>query len=126
MARFAAIGLDHRHIYDLTEGLLAAGQTCVGYDPETTDPRVLAGFQKRFPQVPAIARERLLDDPSIDFIVLSAVPRDRANVAIAAMQRGKDVLCDKPGVTTLEQLAAVQRVVQETGRIWTVWCAPAR
>lgn len=25
MARFAAIGLDHRHIYDLTEGLLAAG-----------------------------------------------------------------------------------------------------
>jgi predicted dehydrogenase len=120
MARFAAIGLDHRHIYDLTEGLLAAGQTCVGYDPETTDPRVLAGFQKRFPQVPAIARERLLDDPSIDFIVLSAVPRDRANVAIAAMQRGKDVLCDKPGVTTLEQLAAVQRVVQETGRIWTV------
>ena len=120
MARFAAIGLDHRHIYDLTEGLLAAGQTCVGYDPDTTDPRVLAGFQKRFPQVPAIARERLLDDPSIDFIVLSAVPRDRANVAIAAMQRGKDVLCDKPGITTPEQLAAVQRAVKETGRIWTV------
>jgi predicted dehydrogenase len=48
------------------------------------------------------------------------VPRDRADLAIAAMRRGKDVLCDKPGVTTLEQLADVQRVVQETGRIWTV------
>ena len=25
MARFAAIGLDHRHVYDMTEGLLEAG-----------------------------------------------------------------------------------------------------
>jgi predicted dehydrogenase len=120
MARFAAIGLDHRHIYDLTEGLLAAGQICVGHDPDTTDPRVLAGFRKRFPHVPAMERARLLDDPSIDFIVLSAVPRDRADIAIEAMRRGKDVLCDKPGVTTPDQLAAVQRVVKETGRIWTV------
>jgi predicted dehydrogenase len=120
MARFAAIGLDHRHIYDLTEGLLAAGQECVGYTPDTTDPRVLAGFQKRFPQVPPVALERLLDDPSIDFVVISAVPRDRAELSIAAMRRGKDVLCDKPGVTTAEQLAAVQRTVAETGRIWSV------
>jgi predicted dehydrogenase len=120
MARFAAIGLDHRHIYDLTEGLLEAGQHCVGYDPVSTDPRVLAGFQKRFPQVPAVARDRLLDDPTVDFIVLSAVPCDRAELAIAAMRRGKDVLCDKPGVTTPDQLAAVQAAVKETGRIWSV------
>ena len=53
MARFAAIGLDHRHIYDLTQGLLDAGAECVGYNPDTTDPRVLAGFRKRFPHVPA-------------------------------------------------------------------------
>ena len=51
--RFAAIGLDHRHIYDLTEGLLDAGATCAGYWPQTTDPRVLEGFRKRFPDVPA-------------------------------------------------------------------------
>jgi hypothetical protein len=38
--RFAAIGLDHRHIYDLTEGLLDAGATCAGYWPQTNDPRV--------------------------------------------------------------------------------------
>jgi predicted dehydrogenase len=120
MARFAAIGLDHRHIYDLTEGLLEAGQACVGYNPDTTDPRVLTGFQKRFPHVPAVDRDKLLDDPSIDFIVLSAVPRDRADIAIAAMRRGKDVLCDKPGVTTFEQLAAVEASVRETGRIWSV------
>src|ERR1700716_3878510 len=120
MHRFAAIGVDHRHVYDLTAGLLAAGATCVGHDPETSDPRVLAGFRKRFPDVPAVARERLLDDPSIDFIVLSAVPRDRAGIAIDAMRRGKDVMVDKPGVTTLDQLAAVEVAVRATGRIWSV------
>ncbi len=120
MARFAAIGLDHRHIYDLTEGLLAAGAACVGYNPDTTDPRVLAGFQKRFPHVPAVERDRLLDDPSIDFVVISARPSDRAALAVAAMRRGKDVMADKPGVTTAEQLAEVQAAVAETGRIWSV------
>jgi predicted dehydrogenase len=120
MARFAAIGLDHRHVYDMTEGLLAAGAECVGYNPDTTDARVLAGFRKRFPHVPEASRERLLDDPAIDFIVLSAVPCDRAGLAIAAMQRGKDVVSDKPGVTTVEQLDAVRQTVHDTGRLWSV------
>ncbi len=120
MTRFAAIGLDHRHVYDLTAGLLAAGAVCAGHDPETTDPRVLAGFRKRFPDVPAVARERLLDDPEIGFIVLCAVPRDRARLAIEAMRRGKDVMVDKPGITTPEQLAAVEQAVRETRRIWSV------
>jgi len=120
MPRFAAIGLDHRHVYDLTAGLLAAGATCVGYDPQTTDPRVLTGFHKRFPDVPAMARERLLDDPAIDFIVLCAVPKDRADLAIEAMRRGKDVMVDKPGVTTPAQLAAVEAAVRETNRIWSI------
>jgi predicted dehydrogenase len=120
MLRFAAIGLDHRHIYDLTAGLLAAGAVCVGHDPLTTDPRVLAGFRKRFPDVPAAERDRLLDDPSVNFIVLAAVPRDRARIAAEAMRRGKDVMVDKPGATTTDQLAAMEATVRETGRIWSV------
>lgn len=120
MPRFAVIGLDHRHVYDLTAGVITAGATCVGHDPDTTDQRVLAGFRKRFPDVPAVERERLLDDPAIDFIVLGAVPRDRAELAIQAMQRGKDVMVDKPGVTTLDQLAAIETTVRGTGRIWSI------
>lgn len=120
MPRFAAIGLDHRHVYDLTAGLIDAGAICAGHDPETSDPRVLAGFRKRFPDVPAINRERLLDDPSIDFILLAAIPSDRAALAIEAMRRGKDVMVDKPGVTTADQLVAVEATVRETGRIWSV------
>ena len=120
MPRFAAIGLDHRHVYDMTEGLLAAGATCAGYNPDTSDPRVLAGFRKRFPHVPEAPTEALLDDRSIDFIVLSAVPRDRADLAIAAMHRGKDVMSDKPGVVALAQLDAVRAATEATGRLWSV------
>lgn len=120
MSRFAAIGLDHRHIYDLTQDLLDAGAECVGYNPDTTDPRVLAGFRKRFPHVPQSETPRLLDDPSIDFVVIAARPCDRAELAIAAMRRGKDVMVDKPGITTFQQLAAIEQVVGETGRIWSI------
>jgi predicted dehydrogenase len=121
MTRFAAIGLDHRHIYDLTLELLAAGATCTGYWPQTTDPRVLAGFRERFPEVPEVPdRDRLLDDASIDVVVSAAVPKDRAPLAVEAMRRGKDVLVDKPGIVTLEQLDAVHRTVKETGRIFSI------
>jgi predicted dehydrogenase len=119
--RFACIGLDHRHIFDLTGELIAAGAECAGYCPTTTDQGVLEGYRKRFPDLPAIARDRLLDDRSIDVIVTAAMPRDRAGIAIEAMRRGKDVLSDKPGVISAEQAlrlvraGAIGRVIQTVG-----------
>ena len=65
--RFAVIGLDHRHIYHMVEGLLSAGASCAGYDPATSDPRVLAGFEERFPNFAKVTdRKRLLEDASVD------------------------------------------------------------
>jgi predicted dehydrogenase len=121
MTRFAVVGLDHRHVYEMTEELIAAGMTCAGYWPETSDPRVLQGFRKRFPDLPAVAdRDALLEDPSIDLIVIGAIPRDRAALAMTAMRNGKDVMSDKPGVTTLAHLAELEQVVAATGRIFSI------
>ena len=120
MLRFAAIGLDHRHIYDQVEQLQREGAVCVGHCPRTSDPRVLDGFRERFPNVPAVERRRLLEEPSIDFVCIAAVPGDRAALAIDAMRLGKDVMVDKPGVTTLEDLAALQACVADTGRIFSI------
>ena len=36
------------------------------------------------------------------------------------MQHGKDYMADKPGMTTLEQLAEVRRVQAETKRIYSI------
>jgi len=36
------------------------------------------------------------------------------------MKAGKDVMVDKPGCTTLQQLSDIRKVQAETGRIWSV------
>jgi len=118
--RFAAVGLDHRHVYDQVQSLLDVGGTCVGYWTEG-DPKPLEGFVKRFPHIPRVAdRRAFLDDPSIKLFTCAAVFDQRADLAIEAMDAGKDFMADKPGVTTFDQLERVRRAQRETGRIWTV------
>ncbi len=118
--RFAAIGLDHRHIYDQVAGLLAIGAECVGYWTREDVPPV-AGFIKRFPQIPRVTdRSQLLNDPSIHLIVSAGIPSERADIAIEAMRHGKDVMVDKPGVVTDAQLRAVRAAQEETGRIYSI------
>jgi predicted dehydrogenase len=119
--RFAVIGLDHRHIYHLIEGLLEAGVSCAGYWPQTSDPRVLAGVRERFPDLAAVEdRDALMRDPSVDIICCAAIPRDRAEIAVEAMRNGKDVMVDKPGVITADALERVRQAVKETGRIFSI------
>lgn len=119
--RFIVIGLDHRHIWDLVEGLLATGADCAGWWPESSDMRVVEGFRKRFPSLLEVGdKAALLTDPTADFMVCAAVPCDRAGLAIEAMQHGKDVLMDKPGVTTQADLTLLQQTVAQTGRIFSI------
>ena len=118
--RFAAIGLDHRHIYHLVGEMIAAGAECAGYCPLTSDPRVLDGFRERFPTLESRDRDRLMDDPSIDFVVCASIPRDRPGIAIRAMQSGKDVVVDKPGATRLDQVRQIEAAANATGRIFSI------
>ena len=118
--RFAAIGLDHRHIYEMTARLLDQGCECAGYWT-VGEPQPLEGFVKRYPHIPRVTdQRRLLEDPSVKLVLTAAINCDRAAIAIEAMRHGKDVMSDKPGCTTAEQLADLRRTVAETGRIWSV------
>jgi predicted dehydrogenase len=119
--RFIVIGLDHRHVWDLVKGMLEAGAECAGWWPETSDPRVVEGFRSRFPHLPEVAEKAaLLEDASASVMVCAAVPADRAGLAVEAMRHGKDVLMDKPGVTTAADLALLERTVADTGRIFSI------
>jgi predicted dehydrogenase len=118
--KFAVIGLDHRHMYEMAGRLLEHGCECVGYWTDG-EPQPLAGFIERYPDIPRVTdKRRLLDSPEVKLILTAAINSDRAAIAIQAMQQGKDVMSDKPGCTTMEQLAALRRTVAETGRIWSV------
>ena len=48
------------------------------------------------------------------------MPCDRAPLGIEAMRHGKDFMTDKPGFTTLAQLAEARRVQAETKRIYSI------
>jgi predicted dehydrogenase len=117
--RIAAIGITHSHIYGQVDCLLREGATLVGFWSDEED--VAVPFGQKYPQAKrATDRRALLDDPSIQLILTSAIPAKRAEIAVAAMRAGKDVMSDKPGMTSLEQLAEIRRVQQETKRIFSV------
>ena len=117
--RIAAIGLTHSHIYGQVDCLVREGATFVGFWSDEED--VAVPFAEKYPQAKRVAdRRELLDDKSIHMILTSAIPAKRAEIALAAMRAGKDVMSDKPGMTSLEQLGEIKRVQQETGRIFSV------
>ena len=118
--KFAAIGLDHRHIYDQVGSLLAIGAKCVGYWTRD-DAKPLDGFIKRFPDIPRVTEQaRLLEDPDVHLIISAGIPSERVDIAIDAMRHGKDVMVDKPGMVTEQQLDAVRNAQSATGRIYSV------
>lgn len=117
--RFAAVGLNHGHIYGQVSTLVGAGAEFVSFYAEEDD--LSAKFSERFPDAKrARSYEEILEDDSIHVITTAAIPSERAAISIAAMKHGKDVLSDKPGCTTLEQLKDIQRIQKETGRIYSI------
>ncbi len=118
--KLGVIGIDHRHIFGQLQKMQALGCTCKGWWTEGS-PEPLEGFEKRFPDLHRVTdRRTLLDDPEIDMILIADIPVRRSERAIEAMRAGKDVMTDKPGCTTLNQLAAIKACVAETGRIWSI------
>ena len=120
--RFAAIGLDHGHIYGMCNGLLEAGAELVNvYDP---DPEKVAAFCQSYEQVTiASSEEEILEDESIQLIASANIPSDRGDLGIRAMERGKDYFTDKPPFTTLEQLEQARQKTEETQRKFFVYYA---
>ncbi|MBE1443348.1 Gfo/Idh/MocA family protein [Paenibacillus sp. OAS669] len=117
---FAAIALDHGHIYGMCNGLIEAGADLVAvYDP---DPAKVEAFIKKFPQAKAASSEaEILNDPSIKLIAGAAVPSERAALGLRAMDHGKDYFTDKTPFTTLEQIEQAKAKVKATGKKYMVY-----
>jgi predicted dehydrogenase len=117
--RFAAIGLNHGHIYGQTEAVLRAGGELVSFYAK--EPELAAEYGKRFPSAKlARSEQEILDDGGIQLVVSAGIPNERAPLGMRVMRHGKDYMSDKPGMTTLEQLADVRKVQAETKRIYSI------
>jgi len=117
--RFSAIGLNHGHIYEQTNALLDAGAELVSFSAK--EPELASRYGDTYPQATFVdSTEEILEDESIHMVISAGIPCERAALGIEVMQHGKDYMSDKPGFTTLDQLAEVRRVQAESGRIYSV------
>ena len=117
--RFSVININHGHIYSMVEAVKRGGGELVSLYAKEAD--LVAAFVKKFPEVKLASSEKeILEDKTIQVVLSSGIPDERAPLGIRVMQHGKDYLVDKPGITTLEQLAEAKRVQKETKRIYSI------
>ena len=117
--RFAAIGLNHNHIYGQVGLLLRAGAELVSFFAK--EPELIAPFSSAFPQARLASNpDEILDDSSIQLVVSAGIPCERAPLGIAVMQHGKDYMSDKPGFTSLDQLEETRHAQAETHQIYSI------
>ncbi len=114
------IGLNHNHIYGQVDQMLKAGASLASF--YSKEPDLAAEFLKTYPQARRVNDpSEIYTDPSLQLVVSAAIPNERAGIGINAMLNGKDFMVDKPGFTTLEQVAEARRVQAETGRIYSIF-----
>lgn len=117
--RFAAVGLNHGHIYGMCDLLLAAGaELACFYAPEAD---LSAEFLTRYRATRRIPElDQVLEREDVQLIVSAGIPSDRGPLGIAAMRHGKDFLSDKPAFTSLEVLDEARRVQAQTKQTYGV------
>ena len=117
--RFSVININHNHIYGMVDAVPRGGGLLVAFYAK--EPALVAEFSARYPNAKlARSKEEILEDNSLQVILSSGIPVERAPLGIEVMRHGKDFLVDKPGITELDQLAAVRKVQKETGRIYSI------
>ncbi len=117
--RFGVCGISHDHIHGMIGAVRSGGgELAVAWGAE---PDKLALFRERYPDV-KIARDQedVIADPSIQLVLSSHIANERAAIGMRAMRAGKDFLSDKPGITSLDDLALVRAAIAETKRIFAI------
>jgi predicted dehydrogenase len=116
---FAVIGLDHAHIYSMTDAMIRGGGVLSAFHAD--DPKQIATFRTRYGMIRLARSEaEILEDKRIKLVAGAPIPDLRAPLGVRVMRAGKDFLSDKPAITTLAQLAEVRTAVRETGRKFAV------
>ena len=117
--KFSVIGINHAHIYGMVDAVTRGGGELVAFHAKEND--LAADFLKKYPTVKRTDTEKeILEDATIQLIMSSRIANERAPLGVQVMKHGKDYLTDKPGITTLEQLAEVRKVQKETKQIFAI------
>jgi predicted dehydrogenase len=117
--KFAVCGMSHDHIYGMIGAVQhGGGELVMAWGGEEDK---LANFKKRFPDVKIVSTQNeIIESSEIQLVMSSQIANERAGIGVRVMKHGKDYLSDKPGITTLEQLAEVRKTIAETKRIYAI------
>jgi predicted dehydrogenase len=75
------------------------------------------GFAKQFGGRAGTDWRPVVNDPAIDVVLVLTYPDSHAEISIAAMEAGKDILCEKPLTRTEEEARRVLQTARTTGRV---------
>ena len=117
--RFGVCGISHDHIHGMIRAVQnGGGELAVVWGAE---PDKMAVIRQLYPWA-KIARtlDEVLHDSSLQLVLSSHIASERANIGVRAMKAGKDFLSDKPGLTSLNDLAWVRATIAETKRIFAI------
>jgi predicted dehydrogenase len=87
-----------------------------------TDPLALEAARKELPMEETRIHDSyqsLVADPNIDWVMIGSWNCFHREHAIAALEAGKNVFCEKPLATSLEDCLAIREAVQRTGRVFS-------
>jgi predicted dehydrogenase len=116
---FGVVGLEHLHVFELVDGLCAAGAVPIAHTAGDSLSDAYGAWQTDSVATDAAG---VLADDRVQLVVLAGVPSTRADAAVAALDAGRSVLSDKPGATTSDQLERVRAAVaQSAGRWWVLF-----
>ena len=118
--KFAVIGINHSHINSQVDAVLRGGGELVSVFAKEPDLRRRVRQTVPASQTGARTRKRSSRTSPIQLVLSSGIPVERAPLGIRVMKHEKDYMSDKPGITTLEQLAEVRKVQAETKRIYSI------
>lgn len=117
--RVGVVGIEHLHLFEMVDGLVAAGAETVCHAAEAGPlSDMYVGW--RTESEPRSVHAVIADD-SLDLVVLAGVPSSRAGIAVQALRAGRHVLAAKPAVTTLDDLALVDEAARDADRRWWVF-----
>lgn len=104
------------HIRVFSELLQSSAAACADVDPDR-----LQAMQERFPWIETTTSATdLIGADNIDAVVIASPVPTHKEIVTAALQAGKDVLCEKPLDTSSAACMELANLADETGRILMV------
>lgn len=110
----AFAGLRHLHIFDLYK-MAAENEliNVIGAFEENENARRVA--QEKGVNITYNSYCELLSDDNVSTVAIGDYYANRGNLAIKALKAGKNVICDKPMCTSLEELETIEKLAVENG-----------